>query len=284
MTRILDSLKHHTTRDSTTRNYQAIWRSFNKFLMKLDRCPPNWEDRIALFATNLIENGTQSATLKSYFSAIKKILKDDGYEVNDNLTIFSSLACSCKLENDVLRARFPIHINFLEILLFELERIFNDQPYLQYLYKSIFLLAYYGLFRIGELTKSDHVIKACDFYLGRNKNKMLIILYSSKTHGKYSLPQKVKISESPDGKHKRFFCPFGVLRHFLQLRGNYKSVQEQLFIFRDYTPVLPEQVRGVLRQSIKATGLDSSLYNCQSFRIGRCSDLIKLGYSIEMVK
>ena len=283
MNTILESLKHRTTRDSTLQNYITIWRCFNKFLMKLDRRPPSWEDQIALFAAHQIQAGTQSSMLRLYFSALKKILRDDGYKLNEDLTLFSSLARACKLENDILRMRFPIHINFLEILVFELERIFIDQRYLELLYKSIFLISYYGLFRIGEVTKSNHVIKAADFYLGRNKNKILVMLYSSKTHTRASIPQKVKISEINCSARKQFFCPFMVLRKFLELRGNYKDQDEQLFIFRDHSPVLPEHVRTVLRKTIRNTGLDTSLYNCQSFQIG-CCDLIKMGYSVETVK
>ena len=36
---ILDSLKYMQNRQSTLRNYQAVWRQFNHFLLKLDRRP-----------------------------------------------------------------------------------------------------------------------------------------------------------------------------------------------------------------------------------------------------
>ena len=60
--------------------------------------------------------------------------------------------------NDQIQTRLPIHRNLLEILLFELERIYTDQPYLEILYKDLFILAYYGLFRVGELTQGPHTI------------------------------------------------------------------------------------------------------------------------------
>ena len=72
-------------RQSTKENYLAIWRHFNKFLIKLDRRPPLWEDRVSLFSAYLIEHRkVQSSTLRSYISAIKRILTDDGYEWNNN--------------------------------------------------------------------------------------------------------------------------------------------------------------------------------------------------------
>ena len=96
------------------------------------------------------------------------------------------------MQNDVLKARMPIHCRLLELILFELGRHFGtlQQPYLNKLYQALFALGYYGLFRIGELVSGDHTIKAKNVHIAKNKEKILIILYTSKTHGKESRPQK----------------------------------------------------------------------------------------------
>ena len=77
MCNILEKLKCQTTRKSTSDNYYSIWRKFNQFLIKLDRKPQTWERRVALYGAYLVDIGTQSSTIKSYFSAIKKILWDE---------------------------------------------------------------------------------------------------------------------------------------------------------------------------------------------------------------
>ena len=101
MERILDKLKSQHNRASTQKIYHSVWRTFNNFLMRLDRRPEIWEDRTALFCTHLVhDRGVQSSTLKSYISAIKCILKDDGYGWNDNKVLLSALIKSCKLVND----------------------------------------------------------------------------------------------------------------------------------------------------------------------------------------
>ena len=92
-------LKQH--RDSTSKTYLGIWRQFNKFVICLDRKPKLWEDRATLFAGYLIDKGTQSATVKSYISAIKKTLIIDGYNWNDNLVLVWSLARACKIVNEL---------------------------------------------------------------------------------------------------------------------------------------------------------------------------------------
>ena len=49
---------------------------------------------------------------------------------------------------------------------------------------------------MGELTKSQHVIKAKNVHLAENKEKLRLVLYSSKTHGKESHLQNIKIVAS----------------------------------------------------------------------------------------
>ena len=51
-----------------------IWRQFNNFVISLDVKPDSWEARTTLYIAYLIDNGKQSASVKSYVSAIKKLL------------------------------------------------------------------------------------------------------------------------------------------------------------------------------------------------------------------
>ena len=202
MEMILENLKGQGIRESTTRNYYGIWKAFNKFLIRLDRKPATWEQRTTLYIAYLINNGIQSATIKSYLSAIKNILTTDGYSWHDNSILVTSLTRACKLVNDHVKTRLPILVGLLEIPLFELQRTFYNQPYLQTLYKCILAIGYYGMVRIGELTLGSHSIKAKDVYIGQNKNKILIVLYTSKTHGVYANPQQIKIKAAMDYKRK----------------------------------------------------------------------------------
>ena len=143
------------------KNYLSIWRHLNRFLISLDsKCNLSWEERTALFGAYLVDGGVQSSTLKSYFSAIKFILKQDGYCWDDNKVLLSALIKGCRLENDTVKVRLPIQKSLIEMLLFEMQRHFgqNGQLYLETMYKALFSLAYYGMFRVGELTKGDHTV------------------------------------------------------------------------------------------------------------------------------
>ena len=117
----------------------------------------------------------------------------DGYVWDDSKLQLNALTKAFRMQNDVVQTCLSIMCKLLELILFELNMVFHDQFYLRVMYKTYFATSYYGLFRIGEVTWSQHVILAKDVHLAENKDKLLIVLYSSKTHGKESLPQLVKI-------------------------------------------------------------------------------------------
>ena len=245
-----------------------------------------------MFGAYLVDKGVQSSTLKSYFSTIKYILRQDGYKWDEDKVILSSLVRGCKLENDRLKVRLPIQKGLMELLLFELERFYNvnPQPYLECLYQTMFCLAYYGMLRVGKITFSPHTVKAGDVHLGHNKDKILMVLYTSKTHGQEGKPQKIKISGVPctgntyTGRSDRFFCPFKLVMKYMQLRGPYLNPSEVFFVFKDKSPVKACQFRKILRDMLDSINLDGSLYDVHSFRIGRTCDLAKFGYSIDQIK
>ena len=139
------------------------------------------------------------------------------------MVMLTVLTRICKNQNDVVKARMPIQCCLLELVLIEIDRTYlNDQQvYLAQLYKMIIAIGYYGMFRIGELVIANscqHTMKAKDVHIAFNKDKILVILYSSKTHDKNALPQKIKITGN--GKETRkFFCPFKLIKEYTTLRG-----------------------------------------------------------------
>ena len=104
------------------------------------------------------------------------------------------------------------------------------------MYKTVFILAYYGLLRIGEVSSGSHPLKAKDVHVGQNKDKILLFLCTSKTHGKESYLQKIKIDavqpvvKQLDGK-RRYFCPFTLTRNYSVLHGEYDEDSKPFFIF-----------------------------------------------------
>ena len=284
MNEIIESLKGKVNQSSTRSNYLGIWRNFNKFLIKLDRKPKSWEDRTAMYIAYLVKLGYQSSTVRSYTSAIKASLRLIDYEWSEKKLLISTLTKACKICNDVCKTRLPIGRNLLKLILAEVDRKLSQQVYLKLLYRSVFMLAYYGLLRIGEICKGPHAMKAKDIHINERRDRLMIVLYSSKTHGRNSRPQTIIIKKSPNCAELVKYCPVESLKLFLTERGSYKSDSEILCVFRDKQPITAKLVRKMLRSTLKKLGLDPSFYDTHSFRIGRATDLAASGHSIEDIK
>ena len=223
MENIVEQLKIDQYRDSTRLTYYNIWKLFNRFFVKLDHKPSKWEDRIVLFAGFLINENLKSQTVKSYLSTIRGVLTENGYRLSKDFFLLSSLTWACKLRNDSVLTRLPIHKDLLRLLMDELEHMFalkKNQPYMLCLYRAVFATAYHGLFKVGELTASPHSILVQNVHIGVNKNKLPILLESSKTHCKGDLPQIIKINSTPINKnannHSDKYCPFIILKSYIK--------------------------------------------------------------------
>ena len=97
---IVENLRVQCYRDSTKRNYYRIWKSFNAFYLWLDVKPRSWEDHITLFIGHLISENKQYATIKSYLSTIRAVLKQDKVKLKEDLFLISSLTRACRIRND----------------------------------------------------------------------------------------------------------------------------------------------------------------------------------------
>ena len=141
--------------------------------------------------------------------------------------------------------------------------------------------AYYGLFRIGEITLGPHVIKAKDIHVTRNKKKVMFVLHSSKTHGRDKKPQIIKISSSETISTAHVFCPFRLLLDYFYARKTVAEEQsEQFFVYSNREPVAPHQFGKLLYDLIVFNNLNPELYDSHGFRIGRATDMLSMNFSI----
>ena len=137
------------------------------------------------------------------------------------------------------------------------------------LYRALFATTYYGMFRVGEVTSGSHPILAKDVHIGINKNKMLFMLRSSKTHHKGNHPQTIKIAGLKVMQNEdRTADPFELLREFIVIRPKCKAVEEPFFIFQDRTAVKPDNMRAVLKTILNRAYFDTEAYQVHGFRIG----------------
>ena len=157
---IVDKLKMERNRTTTKRTYYNVWKNFNQFIVKLDRKPPSWEDRIVLYVGYLVNQTRKSSTIKSYISTIRFVLREDGVMLNEDKFLLTSLTKACRLKNDKVMTRLPIQKGVLCVILNHIRSYFMSQPYLEKLFNAIFSSAYYGLLRIGELREIHNAYTA----------------------------------------------------------------------------------------------------------------------------
>ena len=285
--RIIEDLKQKRNRASTNKMYYGVWKQFNEFFIRLDKKPSTWEDRLILFVGYLVEMKKVS-TVKSYISGIKSVLMNDGIEISENRYLITSLTKACKYVNCTVRTRLPIQKGLLHLLMDSIDELYgsegNNQPFLNILYKTLFTTAYYGLFRIGEVAKGSHPVLARDVHVGDNKDKMLFIQRTSKTHWLDSKPQLIKITGYSSGRSNINYCPFTMLRNYLEMRGKYNSNTEPFFVFRNKKPGTPGILRSVLASGLKKCNVNHKLYSFHSFRIGRSVDLLKAHVEISEIR
>ena len=129
------------------------------------------------------------------------------------------------------------------------------------------------------------MLKAKDVHVGVNRKSIMLKLHSSKTHSKADRPQTIIINENDEPRLSvSIYCPILQLNRYWKIRPAYVTEDEQFFVFVDRTPVTQAFFRNFLREIIVALELDPQVYEPHSFRIGRASDLMKKGFSIDRIK
>lgn len=284
--RIVDRLSNSDVCNDTKEMYHKIWCNFNRFLLCFDDLPTSWEEKLVLYATFLADIGNASATVATYMSAIRYVLRHDGVELNDESCKLASIIRACKLHNDVVTVRMPIGLNLLNLIFGEIDNLFlaKGQPYLSALYKAITAAGYYGMPRISEMV-GKHALVTEDVKVSQNqlKRKVKCILRSSKTHHSGNAPQIVDIIPDRDVLGTAF-CPFNILTTFSQLRPRRIHPGSQYFVFADGSRVTDRHYRGVLCLVLTRLGLPAKSFNTHSLRIGRATTLFKQKIPVETIR
>ena len=183
-----------------------------------------------------------------------------------------------------MKVRLPIGKHLLHVILDRVQTIYDSQPYLESLFRTIFITTYYGLLRVGGLTQSKHCLRAVDMHSAQNKDKIQIVLRSSKMHRRGGNPQVIKIcgmSEKEKGCILSIQGDSQFCWHILWWLCEWKRT---IFIFSDGRPVPARHVCNILRLVISMIGLEPYLYDTHSFHIVWASDLMWMGVAVDKIK
>jgi len=221
---------------------------------------------LALFISYLSAKHLASSTITSYLSAVGYLHKLKGF--NDPTKTFLIR----KLLTALGRQRsFDVRLPITRPLLHELVRALghtNSSVFQRILFTSMFLLAFYGFFRVGELAArgsnvSNSVVQfnALSFLMHHDKPHAAKITITDYKHNTQHRPFDVLI----DGEDSQPYCPVKTLVQYCHLRGRQAG---PLFCHHDGRPITVSQFNTELRRCLIFCGLDPGRYKSHSFRIG----------------
>ena len=98
----------------------------------------------------MVKTKKKLTTIRSYISAIKAVLWEEGIELNENRSILNSLTRACHIRNDKIRIKLPIKKPMLQLLMKSLIKTYPGQPYLVTLYRAMLATIYFGSLELGK--------------------------------------------------------------------------------------------------------------------------------------
>lgn len=174
--------------------------------------------------------------------------------------------------------RLPITKPVLHRLVLALNNTCGN-PYYRSAYKAMFLIAFYGFLRIGEITKninanSSHCLNRVDVQV--TSGGVIITCHSYK----HSIPgsiSKIFIKREVE----LTFCPVVHLERYLTQRGNGEGY---FFMHPNLSPISRAQFVASLNAALSFIGLRPSVCKGHSFRIGAPTLAYHLGKSDTQIR
>ena len=267
---------------STKLSYARAWKLFYE-VMNTMKIPYNGVDslplshqQVLLFISFLLARKYAPTTVISYVSAISYAHKMSG--ITDPCSVFAVqkvLAAATRIGPSV-DYRLPITLNILSNLTKSVDHT-TVNPYLRSLFKAMYLVSFFALMRVGEVTTNS---------------TGFIALYSDQiqfypTHVVLTIRHfKHNISGQPvqlvmTKQNNPAICPVSALIDYFHLRGTQLG---PLFCFPDLKPIGRYFFIKNLKSNLSFCGLNTSLYQSHSFRIGGASFFASLGFSDEQIR
>ena len=221
------------------------------------------------------------STISSYLSAISYVHKIKGYRDPTKTFLIQKLLTALSRQRSA-DLRLPITRPVLHELVKSLRHT-NSSAFQRCLYSAMFLLAFYGFFRIGELAAKSagcaaSVVQFKDltFLVHNGQPRMIKIIITTFKHNTNKQPFEILIEREDTLP----FCPVQIMVEYCKTRGALPGP----FCQPNLTPVTVYQFHTELSRCLKFCGLDTSRYKSHSFRIGAASHAADMGFSDAQIR
>ena len=225
---------------------------------------------ILLFVSYLHLKGLAPSSIITYISALGYVHKM--YSVMNPTSVFvvQKVLGSISKIHSKSDSRLPITQFLLHRLLDSVDHVVSDN-YHAILLKAMFLVAFYGLFRIGELTsQTSGVIPLYIDQLQVFNNRFVLNITKFKNN-RSNKPFDIVIH-----RQQNSYCPYvGMIRYLVSR----KMDSGPLFRFKDGAPVTRSFFTSKLKNCIVFCGLNPKVFKSHSFRMGGASFLASIGKS-----
>lgn len=260
---------------NTFQTYNTAVSSFSKFrsMYKFEEHWPATQQQLVLFIAYCFNKGLSPKSIKTYIAGLDYFHRVNEWPPVTSNFLIAKLLDGCFRVRKTVDNRAPITKHILLGILNELHRVCYNQYEIK-LFKSLWLLAYFGLFRISELVACyaygpNYNINRGDIYISPDGHFVSVSLNRHKTN-QCSKATVLKLALEQD----KNACPVTALISYINVRPD---IEGSLFCHADGKPVLRHQFSFLLDKCIVRAGFNRGKYTSHSFRIGRATDLASMG-------
>lgn len=285
MVATLNALLRSSLSEQSRKCYSRAWVVFSEFYKRYQgpniRLPVSTAC-IALFISFLCAKGMAPATVNSYLSAIAYVHKIQGlHDPTKSFLIEKILVALGR------RSQADVRLPISRPLLYELVRALqhtSPSHYNRSLFGAMFMIAFYGFFRVSELTcRSKKLVSSVvqfdqvTFLKQATRIAAAKIVITKFKHNTNNRPFVIQIECEPN----EAFCPVQMLLNYIKDRG---YSQGPLFATAAGDGISTNNFNIELRRALIFCDLDCSRYKSHSFRIGAACHAAEKGYSDAQIR
>lgn len=266
---------------NTIHSYKTGVRRFENFraLYSLDDCWPPLLEHLSMFIAYMSLQGLSHKSARLYMSGIAFQCKLKFKEDVTKHYVLNKLLEGMRRDSKKHLARLPITVDLLNSIIEKLPLVCTNE-YESNLFSAAYSIAFFGFFRVGEITVSgqkwiDRVVGMHDIHLNMKEGHLIIRIRYSKTD-QMGNGFIIRLNKSSTR-----ICPVINTARFLGVRP---SIPGPFLCHLNGKPLTRYQFTAVLK---KAIGFDNPLlghYKAHSFRIGAATTAAKLGHSADKIK
>ena len=261
---------------STRRSYTTSWRIFERFWSQYfgsrDIFAPS-DNQVKAFVAYMFKKGYSPNSVSCALSSVAFFCKERG---NRDPTRSETVQRSVRGLRNIKGSsdtRSPVSVAMLRTLLQVID-LEDFSSYDKSCFKSIFSIAFFGLFRISEVVGIHRLLRS-DVQIVSHQEQhpyITIKLRSSKTNQS----GRVHTIEIKSQRSHPASCPVLCLKRFLELRTAQPS--DPLFVFASGVPVSQSYTSRILKRWCKKAGFQENI-SFHSFRIGGATEAFRQGFT-----